>query len=143
MKCKPSKQAPKELSLRALVFRLMLLLYICAVAYLCFGKFDDLPDLADSLWGIPMDKIAHFGMFFPFPILGYFSFDRKKRSWTEALVALILVSSFGCIFAGLTEIIQGMLPYRSEDMRDFGADCLAICLSSFIVFIIDLIKNKK
>ncbi len=142
MKCRRSKKNEGS-SLRALVFRLLLVLYICAVAFFCFGKFDNLPDVERFYFGIPTDKIVHFCMFFPFPILGYFSFDRKKKSLGKAIVSLIMVCSFGCIFAGITEIIQGMLPYRSEDVKDFGADCLAICTSALIVFVIEVFKNRK
>ena len=49
---------------------LLFILYLCAVAYCCFGRFKDLPQIGqDSLWGIPMDKVVHFIIFFPFPIL--------------------------------------------------------------------------
>ena len=53
------------------------------------------------------------------------------------------ICAVGCIFAGLTEIVQGSLPYRYQDIKDFGADCLAIGIASLLVFIVDLSKMRK
>lgn len=138
MKCKPSNP-----STRALVFRLCMILYISAVAYLCFAKVDSLPKIERSFFGIPADKIAHFCMFFPFPIISFLASDKRRTKFWEAFSFFLMASSVGCIFAGLTEIIQGSLPYRSEDVSDFGADCLAICLSSLIVLIANLLYVHK
>lgn len=139
MKCKHSK----EVSTRALVFRLLMVLYIASVAVLCFAKFDSLPDVEKFIFGIPTDKIVHFCMFFPFPILCYFVKDKHRKTIASAFVFFVMIASFGCIFAGITEIIQGTLPYRSEDILDFGADCLSICLSSVIVLIAYLLYVRK
>lgn len=127
----------------SIVCRLMLLLYVGAVAVLCFCKFDSLPDIQKTFLGIPTDKIVHFLMFLPFPVLGFFAFERHAHTPLYALGAVLVVASVGCIFAGITEIIQGALPYRSEDMTDFMADCLAVCISSAAVFIIDIAKIRK
>ena len=43
--------------------------YIVAVLVLCFAKFPSTDDVPTELWGIPMDKIVHFLMFFPLPLL--------------------------------------------------------------------------
>ena len=50
-----------------IAFRILFFLYIAAVLYLCFGRFDNAPSIELNLWGIPTDKIVHFLMFFPFP----------------------------------------------------------------------------
>lgn len=135
----------KESSTSVLIFRILLISYIFAVAYLCFGNFQNIPSsFQNKIFGIRMDKIVHFCMFFPFPILGFFSIEqngRNARSRWEKLGSSMTLLSLGCIFAGLTEIIQGMMPYRSEDIMDFAADCLAITISSIIVHIADL-KRK-
>lgn len=132
----------EETSTRALVSRILMILYILAVGFLCFNNFKDLPEAPKYLFGIPMDKIAHFCMFFPFPLLGFFSFDHLRWSAVETIGHVISLIAWGCIFAGLTEIIQGMLPYRSQDINDFKADVLAIAVSSTIVLLIDLFLVK-
>ncbi len=125
------------------IFRILLLVYLAGVAYLCFGNFNDLPDIQKTLFGIPMDKVVHFGMFFPAPLIGFFAFNKEPLSPGKAAVTLLCICSIACVFAGLTEIIQGTLPYRSEDIKDFEADCLAIGISTVTVFIINLCLYKK
>lgn len=133
MKCRFSK----------ILYRTLLILYIGAIAFLCFARPDSLPDIQKSFFGIDADKVAHFLMFFPFPIIAFFAYDRKTASVGQSVAAVISVCALGCIIAGLTEIIQGSLPYRSEDIHDFGADCLAICISGLIVLAVDICKMKK
>lgn len=135
--------SPKTASTRALIFRLVLLLYIATVAYLCFTNLDKVQDAPKSIFGIPTDKIVHFAMFFPLPILATFAMDRKMLKVGEAVAFFFTACSLSCIFAGLTEIIQGMLPCRSEDIADFATDCAAICLSGVGILIYDIIQVCK
>ena len=128
---------------RTLFFRIAMLLYIATVAYLCFANFDKIDHVPRSLFGIPMDKIVHFCMFFPFPILGFYAYDKYTETPWQALAAVVSVCAFGGIFAGLTELVQGTLSYRSQDIRDFRADCIAIGISALLVFLYDLYKMKK
>lgn len=128
---------------RILIFRIILLLYILSVAYLCFANFNKLPQGPRFIFGIPTDKIVHFCMFFPFPIFAFLAYDELTDTPLKAFGALISICAVGCIFAGLTEIVQGSLPYRYQDIKDFGADCLAIGIASLLVFIIDLLKMRK
>lgn len=125
------------------IFRILLVIYLAGVAYLCFGRFDDMPDIRRFLFGIPMDKVVHFCMFLPAPVIGFFAFAGKPKSPREAFVSLLCICSFSCIFAGLTEIIQGTLPYRSEDIRDFRADCIAIGIATVAVFFINLRNFRR
>ena len=133
----------KKNSTRAILFKIALLLYVAAVAWLCFANFNKLPDVPKTFLGIQMDKIVHFCMFFPFPILAFLAYDRLTDTPLKALAALISICAIGCIFAGITEIIQGSLPYRRQDVKDFGADCLAVCIASVLTFIIDITKMRK
>lgn len=132
MKCKFS----------SILFRILLVAYIGAVAYLCFARPDRLPDMQRNFFNIPADKLAHFAMFFPLPIIAFFAYDRKTTGVWISLATVISVCAFSAIIAGITEIIQGALPYRSEDINDFGADCLAICISGVLVFFADLIRHR-
>ena len=117
--------------------RILFGLYLVAVAVLCFARFPESEDVPKSLLGIPMDKIVHFLMFFPFPVLAYLAFDRyrgKRRAsvlWTAAALPAV------------TELVQSRLPYRSGDPADFRADAFALLLSSVLVLILILVQKRK
>ena len=128
---------------RAMIFQLLLVIYVVAVAWFCFANFKNPPDMPRVLFGIPIDKVVHFIMFFPFPILAFLAYDRYTETPWQALAALISICAIGGAFAGLTEFVQGQLSYRTKDIHDFGADCLAIGLSGLLVFIIDVVKMRK
>ncbi len=125
------------------IFRILLLVYMAGVAYLCFGNSYESHDIQQILLLLHMDYVVHFGMFFPAPLIGFFAFNKEPLSPGRSSVSLLCICSIACIFAGLTEIIQGTLPYRSEDIRDFEADCLAIVIATVLVFIINFCLYKK
>lgn len=122
-----------------------MLLYLAAVAYLCFANFNRISEFQKFFLGIPTDKIVHFIMFMPFPILLFFSLKGSTNSILAAFATIIVILSVGCIFAGLTEVIQGSLPYRTQDIGDFKADCLGMLVSSVLLFAFDIytIRHKK
>ena len=95
--------------------RILFGLYLVAVAVLCFGKFV-LACLASG---------------------GY-----RGERW-QATFRTVIAFLAGCAFAAATEWVQTWLSYRSGDPVDFGADALAILLSSAIVLIIVLAKHRK
>lgn len=115
------------------IWLVILFIYICSVAYLCFMKPDDIPTIDPYLWGIPVDKIAHFAMFFPYPFLAYAAFQpHGRRRYVHFIVLLILVIVGAGLAVG-TEQIQGMLEYRSYDIADYMADMIGIGSSAFII----------
>ena len=123
--------------------RILFGLYLVAVAVLCFGKFDSTQDVPKDLWGIPTDKIVHFLMFFPFPILACLASGGYRGERWQATFRTVIAFLAGCAFAAATEWVQTWLSYRSGDPVDFGADALAILLSSIIVLFIVLAKHRK
>jgi VanZ family protein len=129
----------KQLILARIVFAV----YILAVLVLCFGKFGNTEDIPMDLWGIPTDKVVHFLMFFPFPLLTYLAFDRYKGKRWPSLPWAAAAFVCGCAFAAGTELVQTRLSYRSGDPADFKADFLALLVSSLIVLIVILFKHKK
>lgn len=133
MKCRPF----------SILFRIFLLLYIGVVAFLCFADFNDLPDIQKTILGFPADKVVHFCMFFPLPIIGYMAFGVEQDTRFRTLLAIINICAFSCIFAGVTELVQGSLPYRSEDIHDFAVDCLSIGISGLLVFIFALFGTGR
>ena len=129
---------------RQLLFaRILFAIYIIAVLVLCFGRFENTQEIPREFLGIPMDKIAHFLMFFPLPFLAFLAFDRyTERFWSSVLWTSVTFVA-GCLFAAATEIGQALLTsYRSGDPTDFWADLIAIALGSLIIFFIDLSKLK-
>ena len=123
--------------------RILFLLYLVAVGLLCWMHVDKLPDLQRTLWGLPTDKVAHFVMFLPFPILAFLAYDHKTKTAWSALLFAFLTLLGGTALAGLTEWIQHFLPYRSFDVQDLKADLLALGLSTAFVLIVDLTHLKE
>lgn len=126
-----------------LYFKILLVLYLAAVAWLCFGHFDNISDVPKDFWGIPTDKIVHFLMFFPFPILCFLAFDRFTTKWWHSLLFTGAVFLCGCAIAGATELGQLQTTYRSGDITDFLADGLALFCSSLLVFCVDVRKQRR
>ncbi len=123
---------------KKIIFRIIFLIYIAAVAYACFGNFTNVPNLTRAWLGIPNDKILHFLMFLPFPILMYLSFGHKRKNPWRAMPGVIGIFIIGCLIAAGTEVGQSFLSYRSCDPTDFVADSLALLISSLTVFIMKL-----
>jgi VanZ family protein len=126
------------------VFQCGFVLYLLAVLFLCFGKFENTPNVPWSLLGIPSDKLVHFGMFFPFPILAFLAFDRFTETPKSTYLFSGITWVMGLLLAFATEWGQAHLTdYRSGDPWDLLADGLAITLSTILVIIWDLSKQKK
>ena len=123
--------------------RILFLLYLAAIGMLCWMHVDKMPDLQKTLLGFPTDKVAHFLMFLPFPILAYLAFDHKNGKAGRAFLFAFLALFSGAAVAGLTEWVQSFLPYRTLDMADFKADLLALGLSTFFVLMVDLTHLNK
>ena len=127
-----------------LIARILIVVYLAAVAFLCFGDFGGLPGVEQSFLGIPTDKIVHFLMFFPFPVLAYFAFDRfTEKVWTSILWTGVTFLA-GALLAAGTELGQARLTtWRSGDPNDFKADLVALAASSLLVLILDIRKQPK
>ena len=123
--------------------RILFGVYLVAVAWLCFGHFDNTPNIPWSVWGIPSDKIVHFFLFLPFPFLAYFAFNRYSEKFWTALLCTVAGFLAGGLFAAGTEIGQARLTtWRSGDPDDFKADLLALAAGSIILFLIHLRKHR-
>ena len=129
---------------RLLAARIVFALYLAAIVWLCFGQFDSVPDIPRSYWGIPTDKIVHFLMFFPFPVLAYYAFDRYSDRFGTSVRWTAVTFGAGLLIAAGTEVGQARLTsYRSGDIHDFNADFLAIGISTLIVLTLNLRKLRK
>lgn len=127
-----------------IAFRILFFMYLAGVLFLCFGHFDSTPSVPLSFFGIPTDKIVHFTMFFPFPILAFLAFDRFTETVKSTLLFTGATFIVGLILAFGTEWGQAhFTEYRSGDPMDLLADTLALFLSSVLVIVVDIVKQRK
>ncbi len=127
---------------KTILARILFFLYLAAIAFLCFMRVDKIPDVQQFIFGIPTDKVAHFLMFLPFPILAYLAYDHLTNKVWSAILFAVATFIVGALLAYATEYIQGKLPYRSMDINDFKADALALAISCVFVFIVDVTHLK-
>ena len=127
-----------------IAFQVIFFLYVAGVLFLCFGHFEQTPSIEWSLFGIPNDKVVHFCMFFPFPILAFLAFDRYTETVRSTLLFSGVTLLMGFLLAWGTEWGQAHLTdYRSGDPLDLLADGLALVLSTLLVIFLDIRKQKK
>lgn len=110
----------------------LFVVYLAAVAFLCFMKPDDMPEIQKDLFGIPMDKVAHFLMFLPYPILGAVSFMHKETGIWRNLAVLAVIAIVGAGLAYGTEVIQAQTDYRAYEITDFVADMTGIATGTLL-----------
>ena len=128
---------------RKRIARIAFLLYLAAVLFLCFGKFSDMSAMPEQFFGFNIDKVAHFLMFLPFPILFYMAFHWKTRNVRHSLLLALGILAIGVLLASGTELVQFFIPYREANLGDLLADVLALCTSSALILPIDLKKLKR
>jgi VanZ family protein len=126
-----------------IVVTALFLLYIVAVLCLCLLNLSDkTPELPQYFLGIPMDKLAHFLMFFAYPVVGWLmlTYNKMLSMRTNLIFPVLLITGF--LFAAFTEAAQGLLTtYREPDNMDFIADAIGIISS--ILFIWTLQKPLR
>lgn len=126
------------------VFRVAFYVYLAALAVLCFGSFSSLPEVSKTILGIPTDKVVHFCMFLPFPILAFLAYDKYTGNPGKVLVFGLITLLVGCLLAAGTELGQAYLTdYRSGDPLDFLADFAGLLTGSVIAILIDLRQLGK
>lgn len=118
-------------------------LYIAAVAYLCFARPDDMPQLPQLWLGLPADKVGHFLMFTPFPLLGYLTFEVNEMSVGRKLFLIAILIVFGASMALGTEYIQARLEYRSAENSDLLADVIGLITGGIFTLIYIFLRKGK
>lgn len=112
--------------------------YIVAVLCLTLLDLSDkTPELPKYFLGIPMDKIAHFLMYFAYPFAGWLmlSYNKNIKIGQKHLFACLIIS--GLAFAAFTETAQGLFTtYRESDPLDFIANIIGIFTGSFIIWLL-------
>jgi len=128
---------------RTLIFRLLMAVYLFGVAYLCFNNFKNLPDIDRTLFGYETDKVVHFLMFLPFPVIAACCFRKLPKNAISAILRTLDMCVIGCATAAFTELVQTRLVYRCGDFRDLKADLLALAAGGVIALILQLIFMLK
>ncbi len=105
------------------MLKIIFWIYTLVVAFLSFYPVPETPT---------SDKLNHFIAFFIYPILFRFSY---KKGYLDTIF-------FSLLFGIFIEAVQYFLPYRSGEIPDLVADLFGILSGAFILFTLDLMKNK-
>lgn len=125
---------------------ILFLSYVAAVGGLCLIKTDSLPEMPVLWLGMPADKVVHFCMFAPFPLLSYLSLMQGRRRIMTSVIVTIVLTAMGAAFAYGTELLQGQTGYRSYDINDFYADVAGLALGAAATaayFITKALRDRK
>lgn len=124
------------------LYRALFCVYILAVCILCFIKPDSMPSKGFDWFGLPADKVGHFLMFLPFPVLSFTAFVKDYGAGTGAFCKLLVIVISGAAIAIGTELIQKVLGYRSFDLHDFYCDIAGILAGAVVASNIHSNKEK-
>ena len=128
---------------RRIISAVLFCLYIAAVAYLCFARPEELPKLPDSWFGLASDKIGHFLMFLPFPLLGFITFDSSLMSGWRRAALVFAICVIGAGAAVGTEQIQAQLEYRSAERADLIADAAGLAAGVLLTAVYIMTRKSK
>ena len=83
--------------------------------------------------GFPVDKVGHFIIF---ACLGVSVGRYFSKEFADSATLGVILTILSCAFFGMCdEIYQSLIPGRSVQLTDFGADCLG-ALSGGLVYLI-------
>ena len=116
--------------------------YLAAVGYLCFLSPDSIPPLRQFISGIPTDKIIHFIMFLPYPLLAYISFRPDGKGLRSRFLVLAAIVAAGALMAMGVERLQ-IAAGRNYDIRDFYANLAGIAAGTLITSASILTQHRK
>ena len=92
---------------RKLFWRILLVVYLAAVAYVCFAGQGSLPKFTDWPFSIPADKCVHFVLFLPWPILACLSFiEISPRATLGRNDRSVVISSPSSVISSPSSVIS-------------------------------------
>ena len=102
-------------------------IYLAAVGVLCFIRPSSLPEMEiKTFLGLPIDKVLHFLMFLPYPVLSGLVFINREQKIPGITAIMLILAITGIGVAYGTEMIQAQTEYRSYEIADFYADLTGI-----------------
>ncbi len=127
---------------RRYIWSALLCIYIAVLAYICFVDADKLPLTLTMIWGIPVDKVAHFLMFLPYTLIAYGAFRPEEGGRRRQLLMIAAIFVSGIALSGGTEYLQGFTDGRFSEVEDFYADALGLSISTLLTLLCNVIQNK-
>ena len=127
--------------LRRIIYPIVFCIYIAVVGYLCLARTDDLPHWTASWLGLPVDKVGHFLMFTPFPLLGYLTFYKEGQITSRKMILLGWMMVTGLAIASSIELVQSSLEYRSAEIGDLIADGAGLLCGGLITLTYIMIRR--
>jgi len=117
------------------LFRYLFAIYIALVFFFCLYSFGDTGiNLSEYIFGIRADRVAHFIMFFPYPISAWLALKGSLRKlFPEFPQIIVLLSGFGLAF--IAETLQKLNPARESDLFDLAANFIAIISGTVVIFV--------
>ena len=108
-------------------------IYLAAVGVLCFIRPSSLPEMEiKTFLGLPIDKVLHFLMFLPYPVLSGLAFINREQKLSAVISIMLILAITGTGVAYGTEMIQAQTGYRSYEIADFHADMTGIATGIII-----------
>lgn len=122
---------------RGRISLILLIIYIASVLFLSLYSFENTQvDLPKYFLGIPIDKIIHFIMYLPLPVLIWSVLVDFYPSLYNKSTALI-ISLFASIFISTsTEILQNTTEFRQFEYLDLIANYLGVIIGLLSISII-------
>ena len=113
------------------LFALYIITVLCLTLLNLSDKTSEFPKY---FIGIPIDKLAHFLMYFAYPIVGWLMFTYNKHMKIRHGYLFPLLFITGIAFAAFTEYAQGAFTtYRDSDPLDFLANIIGITSGCIIM----------
>jgi hypothetical protein len=113
-------------------------LYLGLLFFLSLYPFSSTPvDMSKYLLGIRTDRIVHFIMFFPLPLLSGCVYELSRLKFKRRYCKYILIFSVSVVIASLTEFLQGISAFRDFDYIDLVANWFSIIVSSLLLIPVD------
>lgn len=120
---------------------LLFAIYLAAVAYLCFLKPGSIPTLPQFIYGIPTDKIIHFIMFLPYPLLAFISFRPDRGGLKAKFIVFAAILAAGAAMAMGMERLQ-IAAGRNYDIMDFYANLAGMAAGAAITTVFILTRHR-
>lgn len=114
-------------------------LYLGVLFFLSLYPFSSAPvDMSQYILGIRTDRIIHFIMFFPLPLLSGFVYQLSRLKLKGRFGKYVLICFISLIIASLTEFLQSLTDFRDFDILDLVANYLSVIVSSILLIPIDI-----
>ncbi|MBP3344524.1 MAG: VanZ family protein [Bacteroidales bacterium] len=113
------------------------IIYVSLVFFCCLYKFSGSEnlDLSRYLFGIRLDRYAHFTMFFPYPFVAWLFLHYEKGTFLLHKYPYLAILVSGFLLALAAEASQELLTaYRDTDPYDLIANFTGVTVGTIMVY---------